>query len=201
MPSIQPFTILALASFGPVAAQGYKPRLVETDLYTLDQALARMAPRFWVELPKDVCPEAGLDVAVSAMAGFKPENVVKNTPYLAALDACRSYLAQARAAGTPPDKAAAEIRAQWPGLPLDLSLPQAARKETAGTGALDDILSMVAVAGTSSPAGRSLRAGRGGRPRPRPCLRAPWPPSSRTAPSGSMNPPGAEPNAWPARPA
>ncbi|MBI4804266.1 MAG: type VI secretion system contractile sheath large subunit [Desulfovibrio sp.] len=152
MPSVQPFTILALAPFAPVAAQGYKPRVVETDLYTLDDALAQMAPRFWVELSKDVCPEAGLDVAVSSLSGFKPENVVKNTPYLADLDACRSYLAQARASGAQPDKAAADIRAQWPGLPLDLSIAQAAQQETADTGAIDDILSMVAVDGAPSQA-------------------------------------------------
>ncbi|MFZ5427704.1 MAG: type VI secretion system contractile sheath domain-containing protein [Thermodesulfobacteriota bacterium] len=155
MPStVSPYTILALAPFGPVPSSGYKPRVAEADIYTLDGALALMGPRFRVDLPKDVCPEGGVDVAVGDMAGFKPANVVKNTPYLAALDACRTYLAQARADNLAPEKAAAQIRASWPGLPLDLSLPPAGPAQAeASNETLDDLLSMVATEASLAPSG------------------------------------------------
>lgn len=150
--SVSPYTILALAPFGPVPASGYKPRLTEADIYTLDEALAQIGPRFWVELPRDVCPQGGLDVAVTSLAGFKPENLVRNTPYLADLEACRTFLAQARSANAAPQAVAADVKRQWPGLELDLSLPQAApAQESANADAIDDILSMVAT--EASPAG------------------------------------------------
>jgi len=150
--SVSPYTILALAPFGPVPASGYKPRLTGADIYTLDEALAEIGPRFWVELPRDVCPQGGLDIAVTSLAGFRPENLVKNTPYLADLEACRTFLAQARSANAAPQAVAADVKRQWPGLELDLSLPQAApAQESANADALDDILSMVAT--EASPAG------------------------------------------------
>lgn len=149
---VSPYTILALAPFGPVPASGYKPRLTEADIYTLDEALAQIGPRFWVELPRDVCPQGGLDVAVTSLAGFRPENLVRNTPYLADLDACRTFLAQARSANAAPQAVAADVSRQWPGLELDLFLPQAApAHESANADAIDDILSMVATG--ASPGG------------------------------------------------
>ncbi|GFK95758.1 hypothetical protein NNJEOMEG_03626 [Fundidesulfovibrio magnetotacticus] len=142
---VSPYTILALAPFAPVPASGYRPRVVEADIYTLDEALAAMAPRLWVELPRDVCPEGGLDVAVTSFAGFRPDGLVKNVPYLAALAGCEAYLGQARASGAAPEDAAREIRSRWPSLPLDLTVAQApSRPAPADSQALDDLLSMVA---------------------------------------------------------
>lgn len=154
MPTPSPYTILALAPFGPVPAIGYKPRIVEVDLFSMDEALSNLGPRFWVELPKDVCPAGGVDVTIGSLAGFKPENVVKNTPYLAGLSACRQAIAQARSQNAAPDQLAASIRQQWPGLPLDLSLPHPdAVSPAANAGAIDDILDMVATGGQQAGAG------------------------------------------------
>ena len=158
--AVSPYTILALAPFAPVPAQGYKPRLTAADIYTLDEALAQIGPRLWIELPREVCPGGGLDVAVTSLAGFKPANVVKNTPYLAALAACEAYLAQARAANTPPEEARRAVKAQWPGLPLDLSLSSAQPASApADSGAIDDILAMVA---TEASAPHAASGGGGG---------------------------------------
>ncbi|MFP5221843.1 MAG: type VI secretion system contractile sheath domain-containing protein [Acidobacteriota bacterium] len=160
---VSPYTILALAPFGPVPETGYKPRLTEADIYTLDQALAEMGPRFWVELPRDVCPQGGLDLAVTSLSGFKPENLVKNTPYLAELEACRVFLAQSRSANAAPRGVADDIKRQWPGLELDLSLPQADSGNAPANGdAIDDILSMVATEASSAGGSSAGAGGTGG---------------------------------------
>ena len=159
MPSVPPFTILALAPFAPVPAQGYKPRAAEADIYSLDDAVAAVAPRFWIEIPRDACPEGGLTVGVSRMADFKPSGIVAATPYLAALAAAADYLGSARNANTPPAEAAAHVGATWPGLPLDLSLaPTGSQNAVQAESAVDDILAMVATetspqASSSGPGG------------------------------------------------
>ncbi|WP_243358660.1 type VI secretion system contractile sheath domain-containing protein [Fundidesulfovibrio terrae] len=152
MPSVAPFTILALAPFAPNAPEGYKPRVAEADLYSLDDAVAAVAPRFWIDVPKDACPEGGLTVAITRLADFKPSGIVAGTPYLADLLAAREYLRAARSANTAPDEAAAHIRSSWPGLPLDLSVSPA-REAPQASSAVDDILSMVATEASPQPSG------------------------------------------------
>jgi type VI secretion system protein ImpC len=154
MPDIPPFCILALAPFGPVPSGGYKPAVIRADLYTLDEAAASVAPRFWIELAREACPEGGITVGVDSLAGFKPENLVRNTPYLASLAAAHDFIRDARNAGTAPATLAGSVRERFPGLPLALTLPapSASPARTPSESAVDDILSMVA-SGPAAPAG------------------------------------------------
>jgi type VI secretion system protein ImpC len=152
MPPVAPFTILALAPFAPQPAEGYKPRVAEADIYSLDEAVAAVAPRFWIDVTKGACPEGGLTVGITRMADFKPAGITASTPYLAGLQAAAEYLRAARSANTPPAEAAANVRASWPGLPLDLGLSPAREAPQVGS-AVDDILAMVATEASPAPSG------------------------------------------------
>lgn len=163
MPDIPPLGILALAPFGPVSSEDYKPRIILADLYSLDEAVAAVAPRFWIELPREICPEGGLTVGVDSLAGFKPENLVKNTPYLASLAAAHDFIRDARAAGTAPATLAGSVRERFPGLPLDLSLPapSAGPPQAQDASAVDDILAMVAAGPPPATPGPDATGGGG----------------------------------------
>jgi len=143
-----PYTIVALAPFAPVAAEGGSPKMVTADLSSLDQALEQLAPTLRVAVPKQYCPEAWVTVAPRALRDFRPERLAQTCPFLRDLAAAREMLKNARDAA--PEQLAARVREQWPQLPLDYDAMQGAGAAPAAGDAVDDILSMVAMADSGS---------------------------------------------------
>ena len=91
------------------------------------------------------------------MEDLTPDGLVATTPYLKELLDARLWIEEAAAGNIPAGTIAGRVRTNWPGLPLDLSLPDEGAK-TPSTSAVDDLLAMVAVpTGTNRPA-----AGAGG---------------------------------------
>ncbi|HQI35758.1 MAG TPA: type VI secretion system contractile sheath large subunit [Syntrophales bacterium] len=152
------YRILALGSFSPVPEVGFSLTAVTVETPTLGDALTALNPRFWVPVPKEICPDGGLTLQPARIRDFSPDAIIQTTPYLRDL-ATADELIAARHPRLTPAEIAAQIRSTWPDLPLDLSpagpRPPAARSADA----VADILAMVAV-----PEGQTPPGGNGGGP-------------------------------------
>ncbi|MEW5725126.1 MAG: type VI secretion system contractile sheath large subunit [Thermodesulfobacteriota bacterium] len=155
-----PFKILALAPFGPVPESGAKPRIVPVDLASLDEAVQAVAPRFYLPVDKDLCPEGGLTIEIKSLKDFKPEALVRNTPFLSRVEEARRFAREASTGGASPRDTAPQIRSRWPEVPLNLGAGPAAL-EAKTSSRVDDILAMVALpgGGDAPPAGLTRAGG------------------------------------------
>lgn len=146
-----PYTIVALATFAPVAEEQQKARLIQADLSSLDQALEQMAPTLRIPVPKQFCPDAWVTVAPRALRDFRPERLIQTSPWLQDLEAARGMIKESR--NMPAEQLAARVREQWPQLPLDYGAATSAPAAQQAPGAVDDILSMVAMSDASPAKG------------------------------------------------
>lgn len=146
MPNSDPtFTILALGAFTPLGESGYSARLVPAETPSLEEAMAAFAPRLWIPVPVAICPDGGLTLAPGRMDDLLPDGLIQKTLYLKNLQDAAAWIENASAGGIPPETLAAQVRSNWPRLPLDLSLP--ASPEAISHSAVDDLLAMVAMPG------------------------------------------------------
>lgn len=148
-----PFTVLALSPLTPLPESGYSPRMIDVDLATLDEVLEKNGPMFYVPLPKDLCPDAGVTIEITSMRDFKPISLLKKIPYLARVSEAVKFIAQAFTSGKSAQGLAQEVAANWPDLPLQVTVPGFEEAKTADT--VDDILSMVAAPGGEKQAAAS----------------------------------------------
>ena len=139
-----PFAIMVLGPFAPVGTSRGKIERHSVTVESLDAALAAVAPRLWIPVPKEICPEGGLSIEPRRMKDLKAEGIAGCTPYLKDLRDAEEFIGQSRSRGMAPEKIAQEITSQWPAIPLDLSLSVKGTKGS-GSSAVDDLLSMVAM--------------------------------------------------------
>ena len=139
-----PFTILALAPTGPHADHPFTLEIVPTDLFSLDEAIEALGPRFRVSLPARLCPEGQLTLHIRSMKGFKPDSLVQEAPYLKSLYEAGRLIDEGVASGRPAEQIAERLKSQWPDLPLDLSISQG-KPQSRVQSPVDDILAMVAI--------------------------------------------------------
>ena len=145
-----PFNILALAPYCLTPDSGWKPELVSVDLATMDDAMDVLGPNFIVPVEKELCPEAGLTLRIKNYKGFKPEKLIQDIPYLQRIKEAAGFVDDQLRSGAPTSSIAAQLKTQWPELPLDFSSAQDSSAPPAKK--IDDILSMVAMPGGSSSA-------------------------------------------------
>jgi hypothetical protein len=150
-----PYTILALAPFAPAPKNAdAPPRRVRVDLSSLDQALEDFSPTLRIGVPRQFCPEAWVTVAPRSMRDFRPEKLLHVCPWLHDLEQARLLLHEARGAGRSPEAVARELREKWPQLPLNLdATPSGGGPAPSASGAVDDILAMVAAPETPKGGG------------------------------------------------
>ncbi len=86
------YRIMALGPFAPVPEEKFTPEFVQVDLYSLDEAVAAVAPVLYLPLSTDYCPEGAVTLRFNSMKDFKPGQIVKNTPSLNAVPAGGSGL-------------------------------------------------------------------------------------------------------------
>lgn len=101
-----------------------------------------------VDVPAELCPERELSFSFERLKDFRPDQLVKTTPYLANIARASEYLAEAGQDGSTPGEILNRLKS-WPGLPLDLDgLSLEAGTEQPGeasSSAVDKILDMVAM--------------------------------------------------------
>lgn len=156
---VLPFSILALSPVCQVPAEGFNPLFAEVDVAEFQAAMARLGPNLVVPVPKNLCPQAELNLKFEAVQDFRPDGIIKNNAYLSRIKDAAGVASQTLSAGRDPREAAEAIKHQYPDLPLDLSAAAAASDAPSAESnhQIDDILSMVATSESSSRAG-SARA-------------------------------------------
>jgi type VI secretion system protein ImpC len=154
-----PYTILALGPFCPVPETGFSAPIISVETKTLQEAFGQLSPRLWIPAPGDICPSGGLTLQPSSLRDLTPDGLIRTTPYLKDLSDAGEFIAKGQSSGADPADIAARVRATWPHLPLDLSIPAAsAQPAVRQESAIDDILAMVAMPGGDAQV-RSRSAG------------------------------------------
>lgn len=149
-----PFTVLALAPFNPVPESSYRPQIVTVVEEGLDQAFSEIGPSLSIPVPQHLCPEGRVDLHIRSMKDFHPDGLVQATPFLKNISEALAYIKEAAGAG------AEEIYQRlkdWPDLPIEISY-EPGEKRQAGSGTVDNILSMVASPGGGSGGSGSPQA-------------------------------------------
>ena len=146
---IPPFTILALAPFSHMADGLSDAEMFAVDTGSLDEAVEKLAATLSIPVPKDLCPSGALTFKPSRMKDFRPEGVVRTIPFLKDLSDASEAMDRMAFEGRPAEEIAQYISVQWPGLSLNLAITEN-RTPHAEAGAVDDILSMVAMPGSAS---------------------------------------------------
>ncbi len=156
-----------VAPFGPAAGPDGVSFAEARTLDDLDQAADKLAGTFAVAMPEGVWPRMTVSVPVSRLADFKPANVAKNCPELAAVLRAAAFVDEAPGKGLTLADMARALGEDFGPLPLDFSLPagsgpeaspaapSAAKDAGPSAGAIDAILDMVAAPG-AAPAPSSL---------------------------------------------
>ena len=110
--------------------------------------LADLGLSLKIDMPSRLCPEKELVLTFSHLRDFRPEGVIKNTPYLANIFRASEFITQAEQQRASPQEVLGQLKS-WPGLPVGmetLTVEDAEAKPPAGSAsALDNILEMVAV--------------------------------------------------------
>ncbi len=117
-----PYKIFALGPFAPVPEEKFKPSFVQVDIYSIDDAMEKIAPALYIPLPLDKCSEGALTLKFHRIKDFKPESIIKNNSYL------KSTSLKQKSSPVPPKKS---------------GLTEPGKEEKSK---IDDILSMVETA-------------------------------------------------------
>ena len=146
------YKIIAFAPFGPAPDAESKTVLYDVALETRDQLCREMGPRLYFSVPQDLCPEGGITIEIKELGQFKPDRLVKATPYLARFLEAAETVENARRSNEDPSQTASRLRENFGDLPADLLAPTPTSEGTpaSSNNSVDDILSMVALGGSQS---------------------------------------------------
>jgi predicted component of type VI protein secretion system len=118
---------------------------IRADLYTVDQAVAKMRPQMEIGVDRSRLPSGFLNLQFEALGDFKPDQLIRNQPYLKELDDARRKIADGMAAGRSSESIAGEVREICPDLPVELKIERQSRPARHEADSLESIFSMVAV--------------------------------------------------------
>ncbi|MFH1136238.1 MAG: type VI secretion system contractile sheath large subunit [Pseudomonadota bacterium] len=156
----RPFYILALAPVHPTPETEFNPRLVPVDLSSLDAAMSMLGPSFVVPTPRELCPDGGLKLEIRHLKDFKPDILIRETPFLKAAAEAGKFVEDSLSFGARPSDIMARLREQWPELPPALLTPPedaGATPAAVNAGAVEDILSLVAIPDEAPSSGKAVR--------------------------------------------
>jgi len=141
--SPMPFKILALAPF-QLDDEIWTQSPVSIDNMDLDAAMDELGISFYLPIPADLCPAGGLNIEFSKLKDFHPDALVQNNPFLRHLLEAKNYLT-----GTETKTLSAQEKTQglkqWPDLPLIQIKSEKKDSKPQSTGAIDNILDMIAL--------------------------------------------------------
>ncbi|WP_321405204.1 type VI secretion system contractile sheath domain-containing protein [Maridesulfovibrio sp.] len=75
-----PFKILVLAPFSP-ALETDNPPCINTDPFSIDQALAQLNPSLDIPLNRNIFPTASINISISKLADFRPKNISRTPEF------------------------------------------------------------------------------------------------------------------------
>jgi len=155
-----PYQVVAVAPFAPSVS----PRLSRpyaTD--ELDTAMADLGAVLAVSVPRELFPATRVEVPIRQLRDFRPDQIARNVPALAAYREAAQHIRKALARRVDPQDVYAEATSRWPALPIPPPPPSGeAAVARARNEAIDDIFSMVALPGDdaapATPASTDHRA-------------------------------------------
>ena len=141
----RPYKITALGHFKPDPDPRESTRPIPVDLYTIDQALAKIKPRMSINVDRGQCPGGFLDLQLEALGHFKPDHLIGSQPYLKRLADARRQIADSLASGRSARSIKEQVQSICPDLPIDLTIDREAGPVRKETDPLASIFSMVSV--------------------------------------------------------
>lgn len=143
--SPSPYHVLVLAPFSPELKTD-RPPLLHTDTFSLNAALAELAPSLNIPVNTALCPDGLLSIRITRMGDFKPAACIRQTTFLSDLAAARDFIA---GGGSPSSLATA-----FPAVArvITISAPHGRPSQQTTNDVLDDLLSMVDNGATPSNA-------------------------------------------------
>lgn len=138
-----PFTILVLAPFGSSSDADTHPVLLDTDLLDLNKSIESIKPSCSIPLPREICPDGGVELCITEMKGFRPEQIVKNVGYLTRLDYAKAWVEKAFQDGHAHGEVLRGFKDQFMDLPVDLTAYAGADKPPTQSNKLGKIIDLV----------------------------------------------------------
>ncbi len=139
-----PFKVLALAPFKTVNDTIWSKKPVVVDKTELNHIMKDLGLSLYIPIPGNLCPFGGIDIKISRLKDFHPDQLVKNIDYLKNLLDARAFINKAKAKGTSLQEVNSRIQ-EWPNLPpLTLETESPPQKKSSES-AIDNILNMVAL--------------------------------------------------------
>jgi len=141
--SPMPFKILALAPF-QLDDEIWTQSPVSIDNMELDAAMDELGISFYLPIPADLCPAGGLNIKFSKLKDFHPDALFQNNPFLRHLLEAKNYLTGAETKTLSAQEKTQGLK-QWPDLPLIQIKSEKKDSKPQSTGAIDNILDMIAL--------------------------------------------------------
>jgi len=120
IPSI-PFTIVALAPFTSLNNTAWREDTVAIDSETFDTVMETLNPKFFIPVPREICPEGRLDITCSKMKDFHPDGLVRHNTFLKNLMEAKGFIEDCERKGMALGEIVSGLK-QWPDLP-SLTVP------------------------------------------------------------------------------
>jgi len=149
-----PFKVLALAPFRAANDTIWSNNPITVDKTDLDHVMADLELSLFVPIPNHLCPAGGIDIKISRMKDFHPDQLVQKNGYLKNLVDVEEFINAASSKGTPVQEINSRLQT-WPGLPPLTLETDTQKPKKKSERAIDNILDMVALpdeqTGTASP--------------------------------------------------
>ncbi len=150
------YTILVLAPFGEMIEETSRCSAVETDVFNLDEAVKKLHTPFWVSLPKDICPNAGVNILIDDLKSFKPAHLIKKVEYLALLKNAKDWVNNELKSGRSMGEIATDFLSRWPGIPVHVTKLEKTVGQPPTSTKIDRLLDMVASSSMDTDSGKQL---------------------------------------------
>ena len=144
-----PFVIRVLAPFVITLEAPWDGPPLAVDASNMDQVMASLGISTYIPMPRQLCPEGGIDIRVARMKDFHPDTLIKNTPFLNSLHAAGELLSDPRLPAAEKRQGLEKFQ-DLSELHVSAEAKDATPKDA---GALDNILSMVAMPGDAQTPG------------------------------------------------
>ena len=148
------FKICVLAPLAPVPNQNFSLSFTQVPDKDIDAAAKSISPVISIPVNKELCPEGNLAISINSVKGFRPDEIIKNNPFLKNMHDAKNHILDAIKNGASDDEIYSKI-SEWPDLPIEISYSpgpgQGAPAKSAN--AVDDLLNMVASSAKPGPGG------------------------------------------------
>jgi len=144
-----PFVIRVLAPFAINLEAPWDGPPLAVDTSNMDPVMASMEISTYIPMPRQLCPDGGIDIRIARMKDFHPDALIQNTPFLKNLHEAGKLLSDPRLSSEEKRQGLEQFQ-DLPELHVSTEAKGSMPKDA---GALDNILNMVAMPGEAQATG------------------------------------------------